>query len=153
MPRRISAESLIDYLRPGASVADVGTGGGLPIIPCLIARPDIRANLIESSPKKCVFLHEALKVSETQSRASVTAERFENIGAPDVDYVTCRALERFEHFIPKLVAWAPAKATLLLFGGAGLAESIEALGITFTANLIPHSERRFLYVLDKEESL
>lgn len=140
---------LLDHLHPNAHVADIGSGAGLPVIPCLIARPDIRATLIESSKKKSVFLREALQNGQMQARWTVIAERFEDIAAPDVDYVTCRALERFEQTIPQLIAWAPKKATLLMYGGPGLGKSIEALNLRFTANLIPRSEQRFLYVLDK----
>lgn len=144
---------LLGHLPQDARVVDVGSGAGLPMIPCLIARPDIRATLIESSKKKSVFLREALHLSQTHTRATVTAERFEDIGAPDIDYVTCRALERFEQMIPKLIAWAPTKATLLLFGGPGLGKLIEALNRGFAAQLLPHSEKRFLYVLEKQQSL
>ncbi len=100
---------LVDHLPQGAAVADIGSGGGLPIIPCLIVRPDLRAVLIEASPKKAVFLNEvlkeALKVNAEETklpRARVLAARFENTQAPEVDFITCRALERFEQTVPKL---------------------------------------------------
>src|SRR2546421_2399745 len=51
---------LLPHLAQGARVADIGSGAGLPIIPCLIVRADLRATLIESSEKKVVFLREAL---------------------------------------------------------------------------------------------
>src|SRR5215217_858638 len=51
---------LLRYLPSKATVADIGSGGGLPIIPCLIARPDVEATSIESSQKKAVFLRETL---------------------------------------------------------------------------------------------
>src|ERR1700682_1027833 len=50
--------SLLPYLPPDSRIADIGSGAGLPIIPSLIARPDIQATLIEASKKKTVFLRE-----------------------------------------------------------------------------------------------
>ena len=47
---------LLRHLSPGADVLDVGSGGGLPIIPCLLIREDLRATLIESSKRKTIFL-------------------------------------------------------------------------------------------------
>ena len=147
---------LLHHLPQGAAVADIGSGAGLPIIPCLIARPDLRAVLIEASPKKAVFLNEALRGVASAAvsgagtgRVRVMAERFENIPAPEVDYLTCRALERFEEMLPTLLAWAPASSTLLLFGGEGLEERIEAAGAGADRILIPNSERRFLFVVNK----
>jgi 16S rRNA (guanine(527)-N(7))-methyltransferase RsmG len=145
---------LLEHLPVGAAVADIGSGGGLPIIPCLIVRPDLHAVLIEASPKKAVFLSEGVREllpqtpgAETFPRASVVAKRFENVAAPTVDFITCRALERFENLVPQLLDWAPDNSTLLLFGGEGLRERIEASGIAVSATLIPNSERRFLFVV------
>lgn len=144
-------ESLImlKYLTKDASVAEVGAGAGLPILPCLIVRPDIRAVLIEASQKKAVFLREALARTATSTQAGVIAERFENVVAPPVNFVTCRALERFEEMLPHLLEWAPAKATLLLFGGKRLAPRIENLGLAAAAELMPRSKGRFLFLVKK----
>jgi 16S rRNA (guanine527-N7)-methyltransferase len=42
----------------GESVADVGSGGGLPGIPIAIARPTWRVVLVESNQKKAAFLEQ-----------------------------------------------------------------------------------------------
>lgn len=143
---------LVEHLPSGAAIADIGSGGGLPILPCLIVRPDLHAVLIESSPKKAVFLNEAARELLSQpsasgviARARVVAKRFEDVPEPAVDFITCRALERFEDMIPKLLEWTTADATLLLFGGTGLGERLEASGIEVSTTLIPNSERRFLF--------
>ena len=143
-------ESLLaaDYIAPGAHVADVGSGAGLPIIPCLIARADLSATLIESSPKKAVFLREALRQAGAQRRAKVIAERFEKTPAPAAAYVTCRALDRFTELLPALVAWSPPESTLLLFGGDSLRERLEKSAHACRALHIPESERRFLFIVE-----
>jgi 16S rRNA (guanine527-N7)-methyltransferase len=134
---------LLKHLPQDARVADVGSGAGLPIIPCLIARPDIHAILIESSKKKAVFLREALGHAGISTQATVLAERFENVDAPDVGFVTCRALERFEEAVAELINWAPQGCVFLFFGGERLRVSLTDL--EFTAHLIPNSRQRFLY--------
>ncbi|HEY8186382.1 MAG TPA: 16S rRNA (guanine(527)-N(7))-methyltransferase RsmG [Pyrinomonadaceae bacterium] len=140
---------LLKYLPTNASIAEVGAGAGLPILPCLILRPDIRAVLIEASQKKAVFLREALSRTATSNQARVIAERFENVPAPQVDFVTCRALERFEEMVSHLLAWAPPKVTLLLFGGMRLERKIESLGYASAAELMPKSKARFLLLINK----
>jgi len=130
---------LLKHLPHAATIADVGSGAGLPIIPCLIARPDLEATLIESSQKKAVFLREALNVVER--KAVIIALRFEEIEAPDVEFVTCRALDQFIHKIPALIDWAPDGSTLLLFGGPGLQEDLA----NAEAFLVPGSEKRYLF--------
>jgi 16S rRNA (guanine527-N7)-methyltransferase len=127
---------LLKHLPANTKIADIGSGAGLPIIPCLIARPDLDATLIESSKKKAVFLREALKA--VGRSASIIARRFEEIDAPQVEFVTCRALDQFIRQIPVLLNWAPKGSTLLLFGGEDLLD-----GERF---LIPGSEKRYLYV-------
>jgi 16S rRNA (guanine527-N7)-methyltransferase len=135
---------LLNHLPQDSRVADIGSGAGLPIIPCLIARDDLRAVLIESSKKKAVFLREALSQTVVSTRGNVLAERFENVDAPDVNFVTCRALERFEEAVPRLIGWAPKNAVFLFFGGEGLRESMKDLELT--SYLVPNSKKRFLYV-------
>ena len=135
---------LLKHLPREAKIADVGSGAGLPIIPCLVARADLEATLIESSQKKAVFLREALNA--VGRSASIVARRFEEIEAPEVSFVSCRALDQFRDKVTTLIEWAPRGSTLLLFGGEGLPLT-EAKKI-----LIPNSEKRFLYVLTADDA-
>jgi 16S rRNA (guanine527-N7)-methyltransferase len=91
--------------------------------------------MIESSQKKAVFLREALNaVGRT---ASILARRFEDIEPPEVEFITCRALDQFIRKIRVLLDWAPDGSTLLVFGGENLLD-----GERF---LIPGSEKRYLF--------
>lgn len=132
-----------------ARVVDVGSGAGLPVIPCLIMRPDIQAALVEASQKKAVFLREALRVVEATERARVIAKRFEETPAMDADFVTCRAIERFTEKFAELAAWSPPSSTLLFFGGTTLQEQIEKSRLSYQSVLIPESERRFLFIIKR----
>jgi len=137
---------LVRHVRRHARVIDVGSGAGLPIIPCLIVRHDLNATLIESSQKKAVFLSEALRAAGLSDRATVVASRFEDVAAPESDYVTSRALDRFEEMLGQLIEWAPPDSTLLLYGGESLRQKTEKLLPAPHAEPIPQSERRFLIV-------
>jgi 16S rRNA (guanine(527)-N(7))-methyltransferase RsmG len=139
------------FIGEGAQVVDVGSGAGLPVIPCLVVRPDIKAVLVESSKKKAVFLREALSSLSTKDAARVVAERFEKTEPPAADCLTCRALERFTDVLPQLVEWAARVPTLLLFGGEGLRKRLEDVGLTFDSTLMPESESRFLFAVENKK--
>lgn len=144
--RRHVLESLliVPHLSKNTRVADIGSGAGLPMIPCLIARPDIKATLIESSRKKAIFLREALSHTETNQSATVIAQRFEEISSLDMDFITCRALDRFISKLRTMIEWAPSGSTLLLFGGNELRQHIERLNLRYSSLPIPFSKGRLL---------
>lgn len=145
-------ESLValPYLSKGAAFVDVGSGAGLPAIPCLVTREDLSATLVESSQKKAVFLRETLRELSLSERARVAAERFEKVTPPRAAALTCRALERFTEVLPALVEWSSGVLLLLLFGGETLRERLEKLNVSYEQKLVPTSERRFLFIVRRE---
>lgn len=140
---------LLRHLPPNARISDVGSGAGLPIVPCLIARPDLSATLIESSQKKTVFLREVLNHAGLSKASTVIAQPFEQTAIQDAGFVSCRALDRFTSKLPGLISWSPAGAELLLFGGESVREVLNQCSISYSEYLIPQSEKRFLFVADK----
>lgn len=66
------------YFPQGADCAEVGSGGGFPSVPLLIARPDLHFTMFESVEKKCVFLR--LAVRELGLNARVECLRAEDAG-------------------------------------------------------------------------
>lgn len=139
----------VPFLTARSRVADLGSGAGLPIIPCSIVRPVLRATLFEANEKKAIFLREALRNLDVSMVAKVINERFETIPEIDVEFITCRALDRFEEMFPRILDWSPKSATLLLFGGHGLEALIERHALKYKAVHIPESERRFLFVISR----
>jgi 16S rRNA (guanine(527)-N(7))-methyltransferase RsmG len=136
---------LLKHLPDGSKIADIGSGAGLPIIPCLIARPDLQATLIESSQKKSVFLREAL--NQLGRPSVIIPKPFEDVPPPADSFVTCRALDQFMNKVSTLISWAPPRSTLLLYGGESLREQLQKTTAKFEEFLIPLSEQRFLFVL------
>jgi len=77
---------------------DLGSGGGSPAIPLLIARPSLKLTMIESKTRKAAFLREALRAVGLTSAAEVLNERFEDAAQTAVhresaDIVTVRAVK------------------------------------------------------------
>jgi 16S rRNA (guanine527-N7)-methyltransferase len=141
--------ALLNHVPESTAIADVGSGAGLPILPCMIGRPSLKAILIESSQKKSVFLREGLKTLELSTRAVIWAKPFEQCETPAVDFVTSRALDSFTTKLPALFDWAPPQSTLLLFGGENLKERLRAMNCEFIEYLLPGSENRFLFAVGK----
>ena len=137
---------LLKHLPEGAHIVDIGSGGGLPIIPCLLSRDDLTAVLIESSQRKAVFLREALRSVAHPHRATVIAERFEEIELPTSDFLTCRALDRFTQLVPELIHRTSSHTTLLLFVGEALRQRIESMLPSSIAESVPLSQNRFLII-------
>ncbi len=135
------------FLPKNARFADIGAGAGLPSVPCLIARKDTRGFLIESKLKKANFLREVLTQCNLENRAEILDRQFEELGKPDIDFVTCRALDKFIEKLPKILKWSKG-CGLLLFGGNNLGENLEKRGVKFERKLIPQSEQRFLFIAE-----
>ena len=136
--------ALIRHLPTNARVADIGSGAGLPLIPCLLVRRDLRVTLIESSQRKLIFLREALRHTNSETLARLIGGRFEVSPVPEVEFITCRALDRFREMLPKLIDWAPTNCTLLLFAGMALRKQLETMFPRAKSEQIPGSARRFL---------
>lgn len=146
--RRHVLESLfaLPYLPHNARLIDVGAGAGLPSLPCLLARPDLRGHLIEASIKKSVFLREAVRTLGLPGAVTIHNNRFEEIAAPEAEALTCRALDDFSKALPALLKWSADVPRQLLFGGQALAVKLDEL-THYESFLLPQSTQRYLYLV------
>ena len=97
-PREMLVKHLLDslamqpYVRDLATLADLGTGPGLPGIPLAIATPALQVTLVESNGKKARFLREAVRQLKL-GNANVAESRIEAFDARGrFDAITARAL-------------------------------------------------------------
>lgn len=111
------------------SVADVGSGGGLPAIPLAIVHPEVDFTLIESTGKKAMFLNHAIAELELPN-VRVLKARAEEAGQ-DVrnhreayDVVTARAVGRIIVLSELTAALAKVGGMVLLTKGAKAPEEL-----------------------------
>ncbi|ASR44903.1 16S rRNA (guanine(527)-N(7))-methyltransferase [Xanthomonas citri pv. mangiferaeindicae] len=97
-PREMVVRHLLDSLAMTphaaglATLADLGTGPGLPGIPLAIALPELRVTLVESNGKKARFLREAVRQLRLRN-AEVAESRIEAVDRPGAfAAITARAL-------------------------------------------------------------
>ena len=97
-PRDMVTRHLLDSLAMHAFVedgtlADLGTGPGLPGIPLAIAKPKLQVTLVERNGKKARFLREAVRTLGL-GNARVAESRAEAVDEPQAyDALTARALD------------------------------------------------------------
>ena len=137
--------TLIEFLPQSTRFADVGAGAGLPSIPCLLVREDLSADLIESKIKKSAFLEAAIEKLELTGRTSVLNRQFEETSPGEASMITCRALDKFSEKLPRLIKWSKGRP-LLLFAGPDLRAEIEKFRTIEREQLMPLSQRRYLFV-------
>ena len=102
--------SILPYLEDVRSLADIGSGAGLPGIPLAIARPELTVTLIDSVQKKSAFQQQA-KIDLILPNVSIYSGRIEYCKQHGAfDAVTARAFSD----LPTLVK---AAAPMLRSGG------------------------------------
>ncbi|MFV0388422.1 MAG: 16S rRNA (guanine(527)-N(7))-methyltransferase RsmG [Pyrinomonadaceae bacterium] len=138
----------LQFLPNKAYFADLGTGAGLPGIPCLIVREDLRGILIESKQKKTDFLNKAVRLLQIKSRTEVLLSQFDEAPNPGVSHVMCRAIDGFSKKVPRILRWAP-EANVILFAGNNVKSVLKRDKVKVEEKLIPNSEQRFIYFIER----
>lgn len=131
-PRQMVTRHLLDSLAlaphvASGSLADLGSGPGLPGIPLAIARPQAQVTLVESNGKKARFLREALRQLRL-GNARVAESRAEALAEPGAyDCLTARALDTLAGIIAVGGHLLRPDGHLLAMKGAYPHEEIAAL--------------------------
>lgn len=140
-PREMAVKHYLDSIAAvallplGASLLDVGSGGGFPGIPLKIMRPSLQVTLLEARRKRVSFLKHALRSLDVGT-VNVLNERVERMGGllppgSGFDVIVSRAFSELRQFarhaLPllnpggRLVAYKGKKGDTLDAEVAGLA--------------------------------
>lgn len=126
------------YLKPNASIVDVGTGAGFPGLPLLILRPDLKVTLMDSLQKRLVFLEAVCK--ELKLKAELVHARAEDAGQNP------KYREKFDVALTRAVSALPVLCELTLplvkVGGTSIAykgDSAEELTASKNALSVLHA--------------
>ena len=121
----LNSVALSGLIPANSSVADVGSGAGLPGIPLALLRPDLQMTLIEPLLRRSTFLTETVQTLGIADRVRVVRSRAED-HQQSYDVVVARALAPLD----RLIGWCnPLRATngvILALKGRSAADEVAA---------------------------
>ncbi len=108
------------------SVADVGSGAGLPGIVLAIARPDVQWTLIEPMERRVIWLNEQVKELDLSNVTVVRARAEEVRPLAAFDVVTARAVSALRTLIPLTAPLVRDGGEITVLKGVNAANEISA---------------------------
>lgn len=155
-PREMVTKHLLDslamhpWLEGVGTLADLGTGPGLPGIPLAIVKPGLHVTLVESNGKKARFMREAVRQLGLAD-VRVVESRIEAVAEPGAfDAITARALATLPLILELGGHLLKPDGVLLAMKGAHPADELAALPAGWEARA---SHRLVVPGLDAERHL
>ncbi len=123
----INCAVVAEMIPMGASVADVGSGAGLPGIVLAVVRPDLSITLVEPLARRTAFLSEAVAALGLEATVQVVRGRAEDVvdgPSAGADVVTARAVAALDRLAGWCLPLARVGGRLLALKGASAADEI-----------------------------
>jgi 16S rRNA (guanine527-N7)-methyltransferase len=118
---------LAEVVPHGVTVADLGSGAGLPGIPLAIARADLHVTLVEPLLRRATFLTEVV-TALALPQVEVVRSRGEDLhGHRDFDAVTSRAVAPLERLLGWSVPLTRTGGLVLALKGSSAADEVAEL--------------------------
>lgn len=119
------------------TIADIGSGGGLPGIPLAVALPQFQFVLVERMAKRCAFLENVAAVLSLENVRVVQSE-LELLESGQFDVVTFRAFRPLDaHFASQLLRVTKTGGALVAYKARRDAIEAEMAAIS---EIVPHYE-------------
>ena len=117
IPRHIlDCLAVLPYIKDAATLADIGSGAGLPALMLAIMQPVLAVTALESNGKKAAFIREAVRVLAL-ANVQVVAQRVEDWQAPPQAVIISRALAAADRFIALTAHLGDGNSRWLLMKG------------------------------------
>ena len=132
VPRHVlDCLAVVPYLEDAHTLADIGSGAGLPALLLAVMRPQLAVLAVESNGKKAAFIRQAVTALQLPN-VQVAAQRAEDWRGAPQDIIISRALTSATAFVQMTVHFGGAHSRWLLMKGRE-AENVEAAGFTLHA--------------------
>ena len=122
----LNCAMLAEAIPADATVADLGSGAGLPGLVLALVRPDLRITLVEPLERRTVFLHEVVDALGVPEVAVVRGRAESLHGHRLFDVVTSRALAPLGRLLQWSMPLVAPEGVLLAMKGRSLEVEIEA---------------------------
>lgn len=122
----LNSAVLAPLIEPDATVADIGTGGGMPGLVLAIVRPDARFLLIEPMERRCSWLTEQVERLGLDNVEVKRGRAEEFHGAFEVDQVTARAVTALRTLVPLAAPLLRDGGQMLFLKGTSVEAEIAA---------------------------
>ena len=109
---------LVELISPNSTLADIGSGAGLPGIPISICRPDLKITLIEPMARRIEFLKFAIKDLEIQNTEVFHGRAEALFKKHKFDFVTARAVAPLKKLVKIALPLLKSDGYLLALKGA-----------------------------------
>ena len=132
VPRHVlDCLAVVPYLEDAHTLADIGSGAGLPALLLAVMRPQLAVLAVESNSKKAAFIRQAVTALQLPN-VQVAAQRAEDWRGAPQDIIISRALTSATAFVQMTAHFGGAHSRWLLMKGRE-AENVEAAGCTLHA--------------------
>lgn len=121
--------AVVPHIPEHATILDIGSGGGFPVLPVAIARPDVTAVSVDSVEKKIFFQRQACRVAGVDNVTPVHARGETLVGRypAHFDIVVSRAFSDIPLFLSMAIPVLRAGGMAIAMKGArGKEEAVEA---------------------------
>jgi 16S rRNA (guanine527-N7)-methyltransferase len=97
----VDSLTVLPYLAGRSAMLDLGSGGGFPVIPLKIVRPEIEAVSVDAVEKKILFQRQAARVTGLQRFTALheRGERLASIYPGGFDLIVSRAFAEIPTFV------------------------------------------------------